>query len=113
MEVTVRLLMYGDDVGASSVVTDPACRIFNHEMDVKEFLCVSPQLLDHHGPDGEIGDEVAVHDVHVDQSAPAFSMARISSPNLEKSAERIDGAMSLRLGRGLEELELVFLPWRP
>jgi hypothetical protein len=33
------------------------------------------------------------------QSAPAASTARISSPNLAKSAERIDGAMIS--GRGI------------
>jgi len=38
----------------------------NHQVDVERLGAVGPQRLHHRGPNGEVGDEVAVHDVDVD-----------------------------------------------
>jgi hypothetical protein len=55
---------------------------------------------DHVGAEREVGDELAVHHVPLDQVDPGRLEAATSSPSLEKSAGRTDGA--IWIGRLIE-----------
>ena len=44
----------------------------DHKMDIEGLAAVRPQGLHHAGPDGQVGDEVAVHDVNMDIIGAGF-----------------------------------------
>ena len=67
VQVGAGLRVHGDAVGAGGgEVPHVALRGLDHEVAVHEAAGHGAQGLHHHGADGEVGDEVPVHDVHVD-----------------------------------------------
>ena len=59
--------MHGDDIGAGlgeGLEIRVARR--DHQMYVEHFLGVSAKRFHHVRPDGDVGDEMTVHDVEVD-----------------------------------------------
>ena len=64
----------------------------DHEMAVEQELGGLAQRSDHRHPEGEVGDEVPVHHVDVEQVHHRLHFGHGFS-SLEKSAARIDGAI--------------------
>ena len=62
-------------------------------------LRMGSERLHHHGPDGEIGHEMPVHDVNVDESAPAETAAYLfaQAGEIRRQDQRRD-ADSLPIG---------------
>src|SRR5262249_40202157 len=58
--------MHGDIVHASlGVAGRPAVRLLDHQVAVQRNAGDPPQALHHRQPDGQVGHEMGVHDVHV------------------------------------------------
>src|ERR1017187_9785647 len=66
------LLLDGDQIGASlGEGGDEGVGVLDHQVAVERELGDRPQRLDHGRAEGDVGDEVAVHDVDVDDGAAA------------------------------------------
>ena len=66
--------------------------VVDHEVAVEEQVGVRAQRLHHRRADGEVGHEVAVHHVDVQEVGDLARPARRRRPRSAKSADRIDGA---------------------
>ncbi len=70
MEVAADLLMDGHHVGAGfGEGVDEVVGVFDHHVAVERELGDGAEGLDHGRAEGDVGDEVAVHDVDVDDGA--------------------------------------------
>ena len=59
--------MDGQQIGAGlGKVLDVAYRLVDHQMDVQEHIGTLTDGLDHRDPDGQVGHEAAVHDIHME-----------------------------------------------
>ena len=68
--------------------------VVDHEMNVHDEIGRARKLLEQRNAHGEVRDEMAVHHVDVNVTAPASSIILISAPRFMKSAERMDGRSS-------------------
>ena len=68
------LHMHGDEIGARLGQEGFEIRIArrDHEMHVERLVGVPPQCPHHVGPDGDVGYEMPVHDVHMDPIGARF-----------------------------------------
>ncbi len=73
VQMNARLLMDRNPIGAGfGKGRNVVVGILDHQVAVQRNLRRLPKAGDHGRADGYIGNEVAVHDVHVQQSAAAF-----------------------------------------
>jgi hypothetical protein len=73
VEMYASFLMDRDPVGARfSKFRDEVIGMLDHEMAIKRNLEVFAQTGDHNRADSEVGNEVAVHDVEMEDGAAAF-----------------------------------------
>ncbi len=71
-----------------------ARRVLDHEVDVDGQARLAADGRDEPGPEGQVGHEMPVHDVDVDEVGPGRPRpVRTASPSRAKSADRMDGAM--------------------
>ena len=67
MQVRARLRVNSDDVGPGlGEVGDKGIDRRDHQVHVERQLGMAAQRLDHLGPDGDVGDKVAIHHVDMD-----------------------------------------------
>jgi VWFA-related protein len=72
MEMLADLLMNAHQVGSRfGEVLDERVRIFDHHVAVERQLGHGPKRLDHRRSEGDVGDEVAVHDIDVEDGGSA------------------------------------------
>ena len=63
----VGLQMDGQQIGPGfGEVLDVAHRLVDHQMDVQEHIGTLADRLDHGDPNGQVGHEAAVHDIHME-----------------------------------------------
>jgi hypothetical protein len=73
VQMHASFVMDGDPVGTCfNQRGNELVRTFDHEMTVERDTGGLAETSDHGGADGEIGDNVAVHDVHVENRGSAF-----------------------------------------
>ena len=98
VQVRHRLLMHGDHVGAGPrEALDEAVRPLDHQVHVQRQIRLLVDRLHHQGTDRQVRDEVAVHDVQVEQPRPA----RLRGGDLLRQARQIG-----RQDRGRERRRL-------
>jgi hypothetical protein len=89
-------LVYRDDIGPGiGKRINIAFGLRNHQVNVEQQFRVRTQGFDDSGPDRQIGYEVTVHYIDMNQVGASLSRALISSPKRLKSADNIDGAIIL------------------
>ena len=81
----------------------------DHQVAVERLVGMRPQRRDDRGPKVTLGTKWPSITSRWIQSAPAAATARTSSASLEKSADRIEGAMITGRGKGVD-LRVVGLP---
>src|SRR5579884_1474238 len=70
--MTAGLIMDAYPIGPSiRKCRDKLVRVFNHQVAVKRQVCGLAQRLHHRGPERNIGDEVPVHHIYMDDAAAA------------------------------------------
>ena len=67
-------------------------RVFDHQVNFQRQLRHRPEALDDRRTEGQVGNEVAVHHVHVNAIGPPCSAALTCSASRDTSAERMEGA---------------------
>jgi hypothetical protein len=73
IEMDASFLMHGDPVGAGfGKFGDEEVRIFDHEVAIERNFQLFAERANDWGADGEVGDEVAIHDVEVEDGAAAL-----------------------------------------
>ena len=74
MEMAADFLLDGDQVGAGSGEGgDEGVRVLDHQVAVERKLGDGAERFDHRGAKGDVGDEVAVHHVDVEDGGAATS----------------------------------------
>ena len=94
VDVVGRLDVDRDPVGARVAEGLHVLRgVRDHQVAVEHGVGHGSDALHERRAEGDVGHEVAVHHVEVEQVGAAVSTSRISSPRRVKSAERIEGAI--------------------
>jgi len=76
VQMVTNFLMDRDPVGAGfSEVGNVAVWIFDHQVAVERQLRGLPQRLHYWWADGDVGDEMSVHDIDVNERGSAFGSA--------------------------------------
>ena len=72
IQVAASFLMHRNPVGPRlAELGNKKVRIFDHQMAIERQLGRLPQRLHQRRPHGEVGDKVAVHNIHMDDRATA------------------------------------------
>ena len=96
VQVRAGFLMNRDQVGAGlDKGGRVAIRVGDHQVNVELHFGHLPQPVDQRRPHRHVGNKVPVHDVDVQHRHSAPLHLAISSPRRAKSAEKIDGTISI------------------